>query len=78
MRYYWRSHRLSGQRWELVLTDCDDLNDRVLRAPGYQSTKLRDILEACWYLNSGFKSRLPEHRLQLLDQIKMECEVNNE
>jgi hypothetical protein len=39
-------------------------------SPGYESTKLGDILKADWYLNGGFRGDLPEHTIELLDQIR--------
>lgn len=68
-RTRWTYRRRGAQHWELVLADAWDY-ERVERAPGYESKKLGDILEACWYLNNGFQGHLTEARMKLLDQFK--------
>lgn len=79
MRTIWSFRRVHATRYILVLEEHGCIGQtNILYMPGYESTEIRDILEAIWYLKSGFKGHLPAHRLQLLDRIKMECEVNNE
>lgn len=71
MQYVWSYRRINAARYELVLMKEGCLSEaRVERAPGYESAKLRDILEAAWYLNSGFKGHLTERSMQLLDQLR--------
>lgn len=77
MKYIWRYRRINATRYELVLKEEGCLyEERVVRAPGYQSTKLRDILEAAWYLNSGFKGHLTDRQMYLLDLINEDALQN--
>ena len=48
---------------------------RAIRAPGYESRRLRDIIQASWYLNSNGKLRvdLTDHMVTILDQIKSDA-----
>lgn len=77
MRYTWFSQKLSVHRWALVLVEDavwtpDWYPPRVVRAPGYESSKLGDILAAEWYLQSGFVGTLTVQQCRILDQIKTE------
>lgn len=48
---------------------------RALWAPGYESSRLRDIIQAAWYLNSNGVLRvdLTDHMVEILDQIKCDA-----
>lgn len=75
--YIWTSQPLHAKRWALVLIEDSPLDGvtpwpRVVRAPGYESSRLHDILAAKWYLSSGFVGDLTENQCRLLDQIKAE------
>lgn len=78
MRYTWFSQILSAKRCALVLIEDVEIwtpdwyPPRVVRAPGYESSDFSDILAAELYLNTGFKGRLTESRIRILDQIKAE------
>lgn len=72
MRYTWTFCGHSAQHWSLILTELYDYK-HIVWDPGYVSSRLRDILKACWYLNGGFVSDLPDRTLQLLDSIRQGC-----
>jgi hypothetical protein len=74
MDCYWTFRSINATRYELVLAEDGCLyRDRVVWAPGYQSTRLLDILQAEWYLKSGFPGRLPEHTIRILDSFRGEA-----
>jgi hypothetical protein len=74
MDCYWTFRTLSAAKYELVLVEDGCLyRDRVVWAPGYQSSRLLDILQAIWYLKSGFPGRLPEHTVRILDSFRKEA-----
>lgn len=68
----WTFQRVNAARYALVFIKDEDAiySGRVERAPGYESTKLRDILEAAWYLNGRPNSSLPERTRKLLDTFR--------
>lgn len=77
MRCIWTFQRV-GTRWALVLAENKPLTGEgplvsVLWQPGYESTRLHDILAACWYLESGFVGDLPDRTVRLLDQLQREA-----
>lgn len=74
MEYRWTFRTINAQRWELILVERYD-SKRVIRVPGYESRKFRDIMEAYMYLNNGFKGHLSEREMHLLEQIRQETEI---
>ena len=78
MRYTWEIADVGAKRWSLVLIEDRALNletftARVVRAPGYESTKLGDLIRARWYLLAGKTAGLTDNQIRLLDQIKAEA-----
>lgn len=73
MDYRW-TFRSCGTRYELVLVEesCSH-GDRAAWLPGYQSTRLMDILQAEWYLKEGFRGNLPDRIISILDSFKGEA-----
>lgn len=66
----WGFKRYSPFSYELVLYDSRGFHEVELYLTGYTSSKLRDILDACWYLNGSFTGSLPERKLQLFDMFR--------
>ena len=78
MALCWSFEKIPPNRYRLVLIDkvlgyghplC------ALWAPGYESRRLRDIIQAAWYLNSNGQLRfgLTDHMVEILDQIKRDA-----
>lgn len=70
----WSYEKVFSNRYRLVAIDKvigRGHSLRALWAPGYESRRLSDILQAAWYLNSGGKIRngLADHTVLILDQI---------
>ena len=70
----WSYEKVFPNRYRLVAVDKVMGRGHTLRAlwaPGYESRRLIDILQAAWYLNSGGKIRngLADHTVLILDQI---------
>lgn len=70
----WSYEKVFPNRYRLVAIDKvigRGHSLRALWAPGYESRRLIDILQAAWYLNSGGKIRngLADHTVLILDQI---------
>ena len=70
----WSYEKVFPNRYRLVAVDKVMGRGHTLRAlwaPGYESRRLSDILQAAWYLNSGGKIRngLADHTVLILDQI---------
>lgn len=73
MRTIWSFRRVHATRYILVLEEHGCVGQtNILYMSGYESTKIRDILEAIWYLKSGFKGHLNEKHIRILEQIKKE------
>ena len=78
MRYTWEIADAGAKRWALILIEDRALGPktmtaRVVRAPGYESTKLIDLIRARWYLLAGKTAGLTENQIRLLDQIREEA-----
>jgi hypothetical protein len=75
MDYMWRFRCCGVTRYELVLMEEGCLyTSRACWAPGYVSSNIRDILEATWYLNTGFRGHLTERTMKLLDSFAEQSE----
>jgi hypothetical protein len=75
MKYIWRFRSLGVTRYELVLLeDGCFYGERACWAPGYVSSNIRDILEASWYLNTGFRGHLTDRTMRLLDSFAEQSE----
>ena len=77
----WSYEKCSPNRYRLVLIDKVIGCGHTLRAvwvPGYESRRLKDILQAAWYLNSSGKIRIcvDDHQAAILEQIRGLQEVN--
>ena len=61
----WSYEKVFPNRYRLVAID------KALWAPGYESRRLSDILQAAWYLNSNGKLRInvDDHQAAILEQI---------
>lgn len=69
------SFRKVGSKWSLVFFKDEAIYPDQPAAepayiPGYESSKLRDILEAIWYLNGSPYCHLPERTRKLLDTFR--------
>ena len=74
----WSYEKVFPNRYRLVAVDKVMGRGHTLRAlwaPGYESRRLRDIIQASWYLNSNGKLRvdLTDHMVTILDQIKSDA-----
>lgn len=78
MALCWSFEKICPNRYRLVIIDkvlgCGH-STRALWAPGYESRRLRDIIQASWYLNSNGKLRvdLTDHMVTILDKIKSDA-----
>lgn len=78
MALCWSFEKICPNRYRLVVIDKvyrPDHTQRARWAPGYESRRLRDIIQASWYLNSNGKLRvdLTDHMVTILDQIKSDA-----
>ena len=77
MALCWSFEKICPNRYRLVFnqTRACLLETRARWAPGYESRRLRDIIQASWYLNSNGKLRvdLTDHMVTILDQIKSDA-----
>ena len=73
MRLYW-TFMICGSRYTLIgISNKEPAPLEPIFSPGYQSCKLKDILEAAWYLNYGYTSGLSDNLLSVLNQIKADA-----
>lgn len=78
MRYTWEIADVGAKRWSLVLIEdgafsLSNLDARVVRAPGYESRNLIDLIRARWYLLAGKTAGLTDNQIRLLAQIRDEA-----
>lgn len=78
MALCWSFEKIFPNRYRLVIIDKVlglGHETRSLWAPGYESSRLRDIIQAAWYLNSNGVLRvdLTDHMVEILDQIKCDA-----
>ena len=69
----WSYEKVFPNRYRLVAVDKGMGRGHTLRAlwaPGYESRRLSDILQAAWYLNSNGKLRInvDDHQAAILEQ----------
>ena len=74
----WSYEKVFPNRYRLVVVDKVMGRGHTLRAlwaPGYESRRLADIVQATWYLNSNGSLRyhLTDHQAAILDQIKQDA-----
>jgi len=74
----WSYEKVFCNRYRLVVIDKvyrPDHTQRARWAPGYESRRLADIVQATWYLNSNGSLRyhLTDHQAAILDQIKQDA-----
>lgn len=78
MALCWSFEKIFPNRYRLVIIDKVlglGHETRALWAPGYESSRLRDIIQAAWYLNSNgvLRVELTDHMVEILDQIKCDA-----
>lgn len=78
MALCWSFEKIFPNRYRLVIIDKVlglGHETRALWAPGYESSRLLDIIQAAWYLNSNGVLRvdLIDHMVEILDQIKRDA-----
>lgn len=78
MALCWSFEKIFPNRYRLVIIDKVlglGHETRALWAPGYESSRLLDIIQAAWYLNSNGVLRvdLTDHMVEILDQIKCDA-----
>lgn len=74
----WSYEKVFCNRYRLVVIDKvyrPDHTQRARWAPGYESRRLSDILQAAWYLNSNGKLRInvDDHQAAILEQIRRDA-----
>ena len=74
----WSYEKVFPNRYRLVAVDKGMGRGHTLRAlwaPGYESRRLSDILQAAWYLNSNGKLRInvDDHQAAILEQIRRDA-----
>ena len=74
----WSYEKVFPNRYRLVAVDKVMGRGHTLRAlwaPGYESRRLSDILQAAWYLNSNGKLRInvDDHQAAILEQIRRDA-----
>lgn len=74
----WSFEKISPNRYRLVVVDKvlgSGHTQRARWAPGYESRRLEDILQAEWYLNSRGKIRigLVDHTVSLLERFRSDA-----
>lgn len=74
----WSYEKVFPNRYRLVAVDKGMGRGHTLRAlwaPGYESRRLEDILQAEWYLNSRGKIRigLADHTVSLLERFRSDA-----
>ncbi len=76
MKLFWSFEKSGPNRYRLI--GIDNYGTALMRAeyaPGYESRRLKDILQAAWYLNSSGKIRIcvDDHQAAILEQIRRDA-----